>query len=69
MIKVGQRVVFDPYKEIKGFDKEAYSREVIGEVVYVNFPHRWFGVVWGNPKLRTSFKFSSIGEEVKLHGR
>lgn len=69
MLEVGQKVVFDPYKGVKGFDKEYYSRDVVGKICYVNYPHRWFGVEWGNPKQKTSFKFSQIGEDVKLHGR
>ena len=69
MIKVGQKVRFDPFKELKGFGAEDHRGEfVTGTVVMVNEPHKWFSVEYGDPKQRTSFKFSQIGKDVLICG-
>lgn len=67
MIEVGQKVRFDPFATIQGFGSEDNKGNfVIGTVVMVNEPHKWFSVKYG--KMRTSFKFSDIGEEVTICG-
>ena len=68
MIKVGQKVQFDPFRELKGFDVGCLRKTVTGTVVMVNEPHRWFSVEYGNPKMLTSFKFCEIGSVVKVCG-
>ena len=69
MIKIGQKVRFDPFEHIKGFGVEANRGSVItGTIVMVNRPHAWFSVEYGNPKQRTSFKFCDIGEKVTVCG-
>ena len=69
MIQVGQKVRFDPFAEVMGFGIEENRGDyVTGTVVMVNEPHNWFSVEYGNPKARTSFKFCSIGKEVKICG-
>lgn len=69
MIKVGQKVRFDPFAEITGFDSKNYrGNPVTGTAVMVNVPHKWFSVEYGNPKARTSFKFCDIGVAVKAYG-
>lgn len=69
IISVGQKVRFDPFKGIKGFDIEAFRGEKVdGTVVMVNELHQWFSVEYGNPKMRTSFKFCEIGKEVEICG-
>ena len=69
MIQVGQKVRFDPYKNMKGFGVELVRGvKVTGTVVLINEHHKWFSVEYGNPKLRTSFKFSEIGSAVKICG-
>ena len=69
MIKVGQKVRFDPFKELKGFGAEDNrGNYVTGTVVMVNAPHKWFSVEYGNPNMRTSFNFSDIGSVVKVCG-
>ena len=69
MIKVGQKVSFDPFAAIKGFAiEESKGKIVTGTVVYVNEPHKWFSVEYGDPKARISFLFCEIGEEVKICG-
>lgn len=66
-IKVGQKVYFDPFLEITGFSSELNrGKKVVGTVVMVNYPHQWFSVEYGDPKQRTSFKFSQIGTEVNI---
>lgn len=67
--EVGQKVRFDPFKEITGFASEDHrNNPVTGIVVMVNEPHKWFSVEYGNPKMRTSFKFSQIGKDVLICG-
>lgn len=69
MIKVGQKVRFDPFKELKGFGAEDNrGKMVTGTVVMVNYEHKWFSVEYGDPKMRTSFKFCDIGSVVKVCG-
>lgn len=74
MIEVGQKVQFDPVRGHKGFvpkkEKNAKPKMVIGTVVYVNKPHKWFTAEYtaGGTKLRTAFKFWDIGKEVTVCG-
>lgn len=67
MIKVGQKVKFDPFAEITGFSSEMNrGKQIVGTVVMVNYPHQWFSVEYGNLKQRTSYKFSQIGTDVNV---
>ena len=71
MIKVGQKVRFDPFRETTGFASEDNrGKKVTGTVVMVNEGHQWFSVEYdgGGVKLRTSFKFCQIGSGVRLCG-
>ena len=68
MVVVGAKVVFDPYAGLKGPDISFSRCRVTGEVVEVNYAHKWFSVEYGCPALRTSFKFCDIGKEVKVYG-
>lgn len=68
MIRVGQKVTFDPYLEITGFGVEACRKQVTGVVVEVYEDHKWFSVVYGDPKQRTSFNFADIGKTVTVNG-
>ena len=67
-IRVGQKVRFDPFEEVKGYDTGYLRKTVTGTVVMVNEPHQWFSVEYGNPKMLTSFKFCDIGSVVKVCG-
>lgn len=66
MIKVGQKVLFDPSLTWLGYGVECCRSTVTGTVVMVNHKHGWFSVKYGD--LRTSFMFSQIGEDVKICG-
>ena len=69
MIKVGQKVRFDPFKEVTGFgSNDNRGNYVTGTVVSVNVPHKWFSVEYGEPTMRTSFKFCDIGKAVSCDG-
>lgn len=71
MIRVGQKVQFDPFHETTGFASEDNrGNKLIGTVVMVNGPHKWFSVEYecGGAKMRTSFKFYQIGKWVKICG-
>ena len=66
-MEVGQKVRFDPFLDIKGFASELNrGNKVTGTVVYVNHPHKWFSVEFGERKQRISFNYSDIGESVDL---
>ena len=70
MIKVGQKVRFDPFDFIVGYGAEVIrGNHVTGTVVMVNEPHKWFSVEYGDPKARISFKFCDIGQRVKIVGK
>ena len=45
MIRVGQKVRYDPLDGIKGFALSDLRTESTGTVVYINEKHRWFSVV------------------------
>lgn len=69
MIEIGQTVRFDPFYAITGFASEDNKgNKVTGTVAYINEPHKWFSVEYGNPKTRISFKFCDIGKAVKVCG-
>lgn len=69
MIFIGEKVRFDPYEYIGGVDIEFLRGHlVVGEVVEVNYAHKWFSVEYGCPAMRTSFKFCDIGSVVKVIG-
>lgn len=67
MIKVGQKVKFDPFAEMTGFASlDNRGNYVTGTVVAVYPRGRWFSIEYGDPKARASFKFCDIGKEVKI---
>lgn len=69
MVVVGDTVKFDPFEHLMGFGAcDNRGKLVTGTVVMVNYEHKWFSVEYGNPKLRTSFKFCDIGRAVKICG-
>lgn len=66
-VEEGVKVKFDPFYYILSFgSSDVKGNKVIGTVVYVNKPHKWFLVEYGN--LRTSFKFADVGLEVVVCG-
>lgn len=64
MIKVGQKVRFRPFQDIKclGFNGEDSIAE--GTVIFINWDHQYFRVRYGKYDLAISFKFDDIGEKV-----
>lgn len=68
VINSGQKVRFDPFEADIGFGIDALREEVEGTVVKVYPEHKWFSVVYGEPKLRTSFNFCDIGKSVFVIG-
>ena len=69
MIFIDDEVEFDPFGEVTGFASEDIRGNLVaGKVVYVNYGHEWFSVEYGDPKMRTSFKFCDIGKAVKICG-
>ena len=67
-IAPGRKVRFDPYETVVGYGVEVIRGLVTGTIVEVYPEHKWFSVVYGNPKQRISFKFCDIGERVKFVG-
>lgn len=68
IVAIGQKVRFDPFLGLHGYGVEACRSIVTGTVVMVNEAHEWFSVEYGNPKMRTSFRFDDIGTAVKICG-
>ena len=68
MIVVGDRVRFDPFQFDKCLDVGLLRKNIPGEVVEVNYTHKWFSVEYGCPAMRTSFKFCDIGKDVIVVG-
>ena len=68
MIKVGQKVSFDPFIGVRCAGMSYISYPVIGTVSYVNTKHKWFSVEYDleGTKQRASFKFSELGDRFKI---
>lgn len=67
MIKVGQKVKFNPFIGHHSTNGDiTLFNNTEGTVKYVNSRNRWFSVEWGEPKMIISFNFNDIGNAVKL---
>lgn len=61
MIEIGQKVRFDSIRDNKSFG--CCKNLSDGVVTYINAPHRWFLVEYGNqPVIRTSFSFDCLSD-------
>lgn len=67
-IAQGRKVRFDPFETAFGYGVEACRGMVTGTIVKVYPEHKWFSVVFGEPKQRISFKFCDVGERVRFVG-
>lgn len=67
-VAVGQKVQFDPFEGSKGTGIDDVRAIATGTVIAVYPAHKWFSVVYGKHKVRTSFKFCDIGKRVKILG-
>ena len=66
-VDIGSKVRFDPMSCISTSSAcDIREEKVTGTVVYINYPHKWFLVEYG--ELRTSFKFSEVGLAVVVCG-
>ena len=63
-VNVGQRVRFDALAAVNS-SIEKINADTVGTVVWINAPHKWFSVQYGENQ-RISFKFSEIGQNVHL---
>ena len=70
MIKLNQKVEFDPFAGIHLTGVTNDHQIVTGTVKYINKLHHWFSVEYGDNegKRRISFKFDDIGKTVKVVG-
>ena len=69
IVVVGEKVRFNPTKCMSAkTDAFEQGKDVVGEIIEVNYNHKWFLVEYGCPALRISFKFCDIGELVKVYG-
>ena len=67
MIKIGQKVRIRPFSHIATGKGLMGAFEVFtGTVVYIHEEHKWFTVEYGDPAQRISYKFSDIGDTVKI---
>ncbi len=68
-LEIGQKVKVTPYLEESSKrrpNKHLMNLIVDGTIVMIHEPHRWFSVVYGDHKLRTSFSFNDIGYSVEI---
>lgn len=66
-LEEGMKVRFSPFLEhtyAPGVDLLKLEKAT-GTITYINWPHRWFSVTYGNNQ-RISFLFSDIGVKCKL---
>lgn len=68
-IVIGNCVKFDPHAHMKFYGRCMSSKIVTGVITYINEPHRWFRVEYGNPVQRIAFKFDDVGESVHFVGK
>lgn len=70
MIKLNQKVEFDPFAGIHLTGITNDHTIVTGTVKYINKLHHWFSVEYGDDggKRRISFKFNDIGKIVNVVG-
>lgn len=69
MVKVGQKVRFDPLHYVIGYGTEVIRGHLVtGTVIMVHESHKYFLVEYGETKAKISFKFCDIGEAVKIVG-
>lgn len=63
-IKVGQKVKFDPFKDIRTYGYIRTKKDVEGTIVEVFPDHRWFSVQYGEPPntFKISFRFEDLNE-------
>ena len=66
MIKVGQKVTFNPFRGLNSVSDITLFDNTEGVVKYVNANNRWFSVEYGDPKMVISFNFHDIGKTIKL---
>jgi hypothetical protein len=68
MIKVGQKVRFNPYHGVKQSGLGVETDITEGVVHYVHPTNRWFNIKYngGDGPLLTGFKFDDIGKVVKI---
>ena len=67
-LTIGQKVRFDPFATDMCHNIGEIRCEVVGIIVEIHKGHKWFGVEYGDQKLRTSFKFCEVGKTVILGG-
>ena len=73
MIDIGQKMTFCPcylYSD-KDTKKERRCKMVTGKVIYVNRKHKQFTVKYslgGGVKMKETFKFSQIGQDIHIVG-
>ena len=66
MIKLGQKVLFNPFDGTKVLGCMDDDSAVIGEVTYINDENQWFQITYGKHNLRRCYKFSDIGTDVEI---
>lgn len=68
MIKVGQKVRFNPFKDIRTYGLSNANENVEGVVHFVHPTHCWFNVEYdgGAGKQLLGFRFDDIDKAVKL---
>lgn len=64
MIKLGQKVRYDPLDSISALNVCEVRTRVIGTVVYINERRGWFCAEYQG--LRTTFRFTDIGKSVRI---
>jgi hypothetical protein len=63
MIKIGQKVRFDPFEDDRAQGIKDCRGDVVGIVRYINEPHQYFMVEYGEPPVRVCFKFADLFAE------
>ena len=68
MIKIGQKVRFNPYKDLHIQGAGGIEDEVIGVVNYIHPTNGWFNVKYdgGDGPRLLGFRYDDVGKNVKI---
>lgn len=60
-VRIGQTVLFDPFKGYRCYGSVELHVKTVGVVIYINYEHRWFSVQYDGDK-RMSFNFNDVND-------
>lgn len=63
-MRIGRKVLFDPFRHMSTYGMGEISGPVVGTVVYIHEDHGWFAVEYRG--IRTCYHFDEVGKYITL---